>query len=392
MPIYLDNNATTAMDERVVEAMMPYLSGPFGNPSSTHRYGRAAREAIDVARAQVASLVGAQANQLVFTGGGSEANNLAIKGVALAQQRDRSAPFGRLLISGIEHDCVLEPAEALASQGWALDVIPAQRDGTIAPSTVQQMLADQTKGQAALVSVMMANNETGVLQDVAAIAKLARDAGAVMHTDAVQAAGKIPVDFRDSGAHLMTLSAHKLYGPKGVGALIADRSVDLEPLIHGGGHERGLRAGTENLASIVGFGMAAQLAREELEQRQEYLLELRQMLEQQLSFIPELTLFGEHAARTPNTVQLSVPGFDGEALLMELDRMGIAVSSGSACSSGTTEPSHVLMAMGIERDVAVGAIRVSLGMQNTAQHVQKFVMALQACIAKRQNMAGVVGK
>lgn len=385
MPIYLDNNATTAMDERVVDAMMPYLTGPYGNPSSTHRYGRAAREAIDVARAQVAALVGAQANQVVFTGGGSEANNLALKGVALAQEFAQAT--NTLLVSGIEHDCVLEPAEALQRRGWQLGIIPANTQGQIEPATVARYLAEHPDTR--LLSVMMANNETGVIQDIAEIAALAREANVIMHSDTVQAAGKIPVDFRQSGVHLMSLSAHKLYGPKGVGALIADRSVDLEPLIHGGGHERGLRAGTENLASIVGFGMAAQLAREELDARHEALMSLRTALETQLQLIPDVVIFGEHAPRVPNTVQLSVPGFDGEALLMELDRKGIAVSSGSACASGTTEPSHVLMAMGIEHDVAVGAIRVSMGIQNTPKHVQQFVIALQDCITRRQQMSSV---
>lgn len=367
-PVYLDHNATTPLDARVLEAILPYLQDRFGNPSSSHRHGRAARSAIECARAQVAALVNAEPNQVVFTGGGSEANNLALKGAALALGR------GRLAISAIEHSSVVEPARALARRGWEVDVISVDECGCITADRLAAALRDDTR----LVSVMSANNETGVVQSLPELAYLARSRGILVHTDAIQAAGKLPLDFQACGAHLMTLSAHKLYGPKGVGALIRDRAVELEPLVHGGGHEWGLRAGTENVAGIVGFGMAAELARTELSARRAHLMRLRDYLEARLAALAGVTVIGREAERLPNTVMLSAPGVEGETLLLALDRAGVSVSSGSACSSGVTEPSHVLVAMGVAENVARGAIRVSLGKDNSEADVDRLVSALQA--------------
>jgi len=370
--IYLDHNATTPLDPRVREAMLPFFDADYANPSSQHRPGRAARDAIETARAQVAALIEADPGEVIFTSGGTEANNLAVKGVAGAARK------GRLLYSGIEHPCVLEPMKALAAWGWAVETIAVDGEGRIDAAVFERQLAG---GDVRLVSCMIANNETGVIQDIAPVAHLARRAGAVFHADAVQAAGKIPVSFPASGAQLMSLSSHKIYGPKGAGALIADRAVPLEPLLHGGGQEKNLRGGTENLASIAGFGAAAELARAELDARRSHAQRLRDRLQAQLAVLPGITLFSARAPRLPNTLQFAVPGVHSATLLGLLDKQGFAVSSGSACASGTDEPSHVLLAMGVPAELALCAIRVSLGKDNTESDVDRFAAALRELLA-----------
>lgn len=377
--IYLDHNATTPLDERVLEAMLPYLRDDYGNPSSVHALGRRARTALDQARQQVAALVNAHPSQVVFTSGGTEANNAALKGLALRQ------PAARLALSAVEHASVQQPVLALRRLGWQQDVIATNHHGEVTAAAVRDALHADTR----LVSVMWANNETGTVNDVAAIAEMVRAADTLLHTDAVQAVGKQVVDFAASGAHLMSISAHKLYGPKGVGALIVDKAVDLEPLLNGGGQEKGRRGGTENLPAIVGFGQAAELARTELAARQEQGARLRQRLEQALAErVPQAVIFGAGArARLPNTVFFALPGIDGETLLLELDRQGLAVSSGAACGSGYSEPSHVLKAMGVAAEVARCAIRVSLGRRNTEQDVDTLVAALQQQAARLQSLA-----
>jgi cysteine desulfurase len=367
MPSYLDHNATTRVDPRVLEAMLPYLSGPYGNASSLHRYGRAARDAVEQARAQVARLVNAQPGEILWTSGGTESNNLALKGTT-----DRAAP-SRLLYGVTEHPAVMEAAESLKERGWQVEPVAVDAEGLIDwPAFERQLSA----GPVRLVALMRANNETGVIQDVGRAAALVHAAGAWLHVDAVQAAGKIPVDFEELQADLMSLSSHKIYGPKGIGALAVKSHVELTPLHHGGAQERGLRGGTENVASIVGFGVAAELALQELDERAAQALELRQRLEQGLRAMPGIRIFGAGAQRLPNTLQFALAGYDGEALLMQLDRKGFAVSSGSACASGLGEPSHVLIGMGLDRDTAKGAIRVSLGKDNTAAEVDQFLQAL----------------
>jgi cysteine desulfurase len=370
--IDLDHNATTPLDERVLEAMLPYLRGPYANPSSPHRFGRAARDAIEAARAQVAALVGADPGEVIFTSGGTEANNLAVKGVALA------APPGRLLYSAVEHPCVLEPMRALAARGWRVEAMAVDGEGRVDAGAFERQLAG---GDVRLVSCMVANNETGVIQDVARLAALARGAQAVFHADAVQAAGKIPVSFPASRAHLMSLSAHKIHGPKGAGALVADAAVPLEPLLHGGGQERQRRGGTENVAAIVGFGVAAELARVELAARMAHARRLRDRLQGWLAALPGIVLFGARAERLPNTLQFAVPGVHSATLLGLLDKQGFAVSSGSACASGTDEASPVLLAMGVPAELALCAIRVSLGKDNTESDVDRFAAALRELLA-----------
>jgi cysteine desulfurase len=342
--IYFDHNATTPIDNRVLEAMLPFLKSFYGNPSSLYRHGRIVRSAIDTAREQVAVLVDAQASQVIFTSGGTESNNLALATLH---------PQGRLAISAIEH-----------------------ANGLITDTAIDKVIKEKSN----LVSIMLANNETGVIQDLAPYAKKLSANNITVHTDAVQALGKIPVSFNQLGAHLMSLSSHKIYGPKGCGALIFEKGIEITPVFLGGGQEQGLRAGTENVAAIVGFGKAAELAKTELANRCEQLLALRALLEAGLTTIPGLTIFAQQADRLPNTVQFGIPEIDGEMLLMKLDQQGIAVSSGSACASGGSVPSPVLISMGVEASLAKSAIRISLGVANTKEEVLKFINQLKALV------------
>jgi len=367
MAVYLDNNASTALDERVLSAMQPYMGAIAGNASSLHRFGRLQRDAIEQARQQVAELVGAQANQVIFTSGGTEANNLVLKGVM-------SATAGKsLAIGATEHMSVLQPAEFLQQQGIELKLLPVDERGGISDKEFENIIRD-TK----LVSVMMANNETGVIQDVVPLAAIASRHDVWMHSDAAQAAGKIEIDFASSGLHAMTMSSHKIYGPLGAGALIVDSRLPIDAQLQGGVQEKRLRAGTENVPAIVGFGMAAQLARQELEQRSKQTSILRDALQAGLMQLEAVEVFAHDAVRLPNTLQFGVQGFDGETLLMQCDRKGFAVSSGSACTSGKTEASHVLKAMNVPDALALSAVRVSFGAQNTLQDVEAFLIALKS--------------
>lgn len=360
-PVYLDHNASTPLLDAVREAMLPWLGVRFGNASSRHEYGRAARRAIDDARAQVAAAVKAHPTEVVFTSGGSEANNLFIKGAAA-----RMKP-GVIAVSAIEHPCVREPARQLVRSGWELAGIAADTQGRV--------LVDTLDPRAALVSVMAANNETGVLQDIPAFAAAAKRSGAWLHSDAVQALGKIELDFRALGVAAMTLSAHKIGGPQGAGALVLDKRVDIEPLIAGGGHERGLRSGTENIAAIVGFGVASEQAVAALGARCDAMQAQRARIEVCVAALGGV-VFGAQADRLPNTCYFALTGIDGETLVGKLDRAGFAVASGAACSSASPEPSRTLTAMGVEADLARGAVRVSVGAATTMQDVDDFCSAL----------------
>jgi cysteine desulfurase len=380
-PVYFDHNATTPLDPRVLEGMLPYLSVQYGNASSRHEYGRAARRAIDEARQRVAFAVGAHPTEVVFTSGGSEANNLFIKGAAACL-----AP-GSVAISAIEHPCVREPAKALQRAGWRLREIAVDENCRVVGADFKSVIDEKP----ALVSVMLANNETGAVQDVVALADHAKPLRAWFHTDAVQAFGKRRLDFRAlnvAGVHAMTLSAHKLGGPKGAGALVVDKRVELQPLIAGGGHERGLRSGTENVAAIVGFGLAAELATEQLDARARQLEALRAELETGL-VAQGARIFGGAAERLPNTSCFAFADIDGETLVGKLDRAGFAVAAGAACSSANQEPSHVLLAMGVEARLARGAVRVSLGNDNTAAQVRDFLGALNTTISQLKGLAAL---
>jgi cysteine desulfurase len=334
------------------------------------------KDAIEQARESVARLVGARAEQVVFTSGGTESNNLLLNGFSqrLAEKKTR----GHIAVSAIEHMSLLEPAQHL----WlAVDSIAADENGSITLQAVESVMSEQT----ALMSVMTANNETGVIQDLAPLVDYANQHDCFFHTDASQAAGKIPLNFADSGVHAMTLSAHKLYGPVGVGALVIDKRLPLSKMQYGGSQEKNLRAGTENVPAIVGFGKAAELALSGLQARRLHVLALRDALEKGLKQISGVTIFAEQANRLPNTVQFGVEGFDGEALLMQLDRKAIAVSSGSACTSGKTGPSHVLKAMKVPDLLASSAMRVSFGMNNTMSDVETLLSALRDIIEVNQH-------
>lgn len=380
-PVYLDHNATTPLDPRVLEAMLPYLSERYGNASSRHEYGRAARMAIDEARGRVAQAVGAHPTEVVFTSGGSEANNLFLKGAGGAQKP------GLIAVSAVEHPSVREPAKELSKQGWRICEIAVDHEGRVAGEAYAAVLSEKPR----IVSVMLANNETGVLQDIPTLAETAKrangangasgeksEARAWFHSDAVQALGKMPVDFRAlnaAGVHALSVSAHKINGPKGAGALVLDKRVELQALISGGGQERGLRSGTENVAAIVGFGLACELAVARLAKGTLQIEALREQLERGLAQLGA-TIFGQEAKRLANTTYFAFDHIDGETLVAKLDRAGFAAASGSACSSASPEPSHVLRAMGVLPELAGGAVRVSLGAGNNEQQVADCLAAL----------------
>ena len=376
--VYFDHNATTPLDERVMEAMLPYLRGDYGNASSRHDLGTRARRAVDAAREQVAAVVSVQPSQVIFVSGGTEANNLFIKGAAGYLKPSQIA------VSAIEHPCVAKPAQELTRQGWKLRKLAVTRDGRVDMADVEQALKEPT----GLVSVMLANNETGVVQDVAAVSASARAAKAWMHTDAVQALGKIAVDFEALGVHAMTLSAHKIYGPKGAGALVVDKRLALRPVIHGGGHEQGLRSGTENVPAIVGFGAACALAAQRLGALAPRLETMRARFERGLDALGAV-IFGDRAPRLPNTTYFAFKGILGETLVIELDKAGYAVAPGAACSSANPEPSATLLAMGVEPELAGGAVRFSLGAGNTMPQVEEFLKVLESVVARLRSMAAI---
>ena len=380
-PVYLDHNATTPLDPAVLAAMMPWLENQFGNASSRHEYGRAARRAIDEARQQVATAVNAHPTEVVFTSGGSEANNLFLKGAAASLK-----PSG-IALSVIEHPCILKPAAQLARQGWQIQSVTVDGAGSVDFSSFTDALAYKPQ----LFSFMMANNETGVIQDVAKLASAARATGGWFHSDAVQALGKLAINFRAlnaAGVHALTLSAHKAYGPKGAAALILDKRVEMQPLIAGGGHERGLRSGTENVAAIVGFGVAAELAAKRLAEQTEQLAKWRESLECGIVALGG-QVFGTDAPRLANTSYFAFADIDGETLVGKLDRAGFAVASGAACSSANPEPSHVLRAMGVPPETARGAVRVSLGRANSQPQIDQFINALPVTIKNLQGLTAI---
>ncbi len=380
-PAYLDYNATTPVHPAVLDAMLPWFSERFGNASSRHEYGRAARKAIDEARQRVAASVGAHPTEVVFTSGGSESNNLFIKGAAACFKP------GGIAVSAVEHPCVREPALVLGRQGWQVRQIAVDQDGCVSKDDYAAAL----KNKPLLLSVMLANNETGAINDVADLAAQATMTHAWFHSDAVQALGKIPVDFRQlnsNGVHALTISSHKVGGPKGAAALIVDKRVELRPLVSGGGHERGLRSGTENVPAIVGFGFACERAVADLDTRASTIRALRDALEAGLHAQGAM-IFSQQAERLPNTTYFAFPDMDGDTLVGKLDRAGFAVASGAACSSANPEPSHVLLAMQVAPELARGAVRVSLGEGNSAEQVQDFLRVLQHTVFQLKRLAAI---
>lgn len=355
--IYLDYNATTPVDPRVLEAMLPYFSRVYGNPANgLHRQGRLAAQAVDIAREQVAQLLGARPHEIFFTAGATESNNLAIEGVA---RRAANGPRRRIVTTAVEHKAVLSPCQRLAREGWEVVVLPVTRDGIVDVIAAETAIDDHTL----LVSIQAANNEIGTIQPLAALSAIAHKRGVLVHCDAAQAVGKISVDVNDLGVDLLSASAHKLYGPKGIGALYVrggTHAIPLEPLSLGGGQESGLRPGTSNMPGIVGFGAACEIARNELAIEGQRIREIRDLLEEKLlAQIPSLMVNGSGTDRLPNTSSLAFPGVDADALLLNMP--SLMLGTGSACTSGAIEPSHVLQAIGIERDVAFRTVRASLG-------------------------------
>jgi len=366
-PIYFDYNATTPVDPRVLEAMLPYLREQFGNPSSSHAYGSTAHAAIERARGQVAALLGCSPEEIIFTGGGSEADNLALKGIAEANQ----ARGDHLITTQIEHPAVLATCRYLERRGFRATYLPVDRYGRVSLDDVQRAITPRT----ILITIMHANNEVGTLQPLAAIGDFARERGIPFHTDAAQSVGKLPTGVDELGVDLLTVAGHKLYAPKGVGALFVGHGLRLEPLIHGAGHEGGRRAGTENTASIVGLGEACRLAGEGLAEETARLRTLRDRLHQGLATqVGQVYLNGHPSERLPNTLNVSFAGVEGNALLSLAPE--VAASTGSACHAGRTEPSAVLLAMGVSPELALGAVRFSLGRWTTAEEVDRAIPLL----------------
>lgn len=379
--IYLDHAATTPLDSRVLEEMLPFLREAFGNPSSLHSAGQEARYALDTARDRVAALLHARAREIVFTSGGTEADNLAIRG-ALWQRRDEGRHF---ITSTVEHEAVLETAHHMEGLGWEITLLPADSDGVVHPDALRGALRPDTT----LVSIMSANNEVGTLQPIAELAEEARRAGAWFHTDAVQAVGAMDVDPRSLGVDLLSLSGHKLYGPKGCGALWVEQGVRLAVQLTGGGQERERRSGTENVPAIVGLGKACELAAERLASGTNAGIQaLRdRLIAGVLERVPGARLTGHPTRRLPNNASFLFDGVEGEPILLNLDFHGIAASSGSACASGAIEPSHVLLAMGIPAQEANGALRLTLGKDNTASEIEATLDALERVMAGLRNLA-----
>jgi cysteine desulfurase len=386
MRIYLDHNATTPLDPAVADRMAQAMRDVWGNASSVHHFGQQAKAALDEARASVATLLSADPSEIIFTGGGTEADNLAIRGAAEALE---ASGRKHLITCGIEHEAVLNTMKAMARRGWRVSTLPVDTSGIVNPDRLRESLADDT----ALVSVMHANNEIGTVQPIAALAAVAHERGALFHTDAVQSAGKLPIDVRALGVDLLSIAAHKFYGPKGAGALWVKRGVRLLPFMTGGRQERSRRAGTENVPALVGLGVAADAARRKIETEGPRLAALRDRLEAGiLSSIGGTERNGAASPRVPNTTNISVDRVEAESLLIGLDLAGIAVSSGSACSSGTLEPSHVLKAMGYPHARTLGSIRFSLGTANTDADVDRVLEALPPIVEKLRTLTTVGGK
>jgi cysteine desulfurase len=384
MRVYLDNNSTTPIDPRVAEAMEPYVHEVFGNPSNIHSFGRECSEGVASAREQVAAFLGASPEEVFFTGGGSESDNWAVKGAALASaapvgQHARADRGKHVICSSIEHSAVLQSCRYLESLGFRATYLPVDRYGLVDPDEVKRALTPQT----VLVSVMLANNEIGTIEPVAEIARICREAGATSHTDAVAAAGKIRVDVNELGVDLLTISAHKLQGPKGVGALYIRKGRKIHPLVHGGHQEQGLRGGTENIIGIAGFGKACEILRDEWQQDAEHERRLRDKLEKAiLARVPEVLVEGHPTLRVPNVCHVAVGYVEGEALLMNLDLEGVAVASGSACSTGSAEPSSTMKAIGVPPLFANSPVRMSLGPGNTEAEIDYTIEVFEKVVAR----------
>ena len=380
--IYLDYAATTPVDERVIAAMLPYFTTHFGNPSSIHQFGRIALEALDEAREMVAAVLGASRREIIFTGGGSEADNLAIKGVALAQRQ--AGKGAHIITSAIEHHAVLHAVEYLATFGFEITVLPVDETGLVRPSDLQAALRPDT----VLVSIMFANNEIGTIQPLAELGAICHEHGVLLHTDAVQAASSLGLNVNDLHVDLLTLAAHKFYGPKGVGALYVRRGTPLLPQVNGGGQERRRRAGTENVAGIVGMATALQLAEEGRSTYVTHCSGLRdRLISGILQRIPYTSLNGHPTQRLPNNANIAFDYVEGESVLLLLDQQGVAASSGSACTSGSLEASHVLLALGLSPERAIGALRFTIGKSTTVEDINYVIDILPPMIERLRSVS-----
>ena len=378
--VYLDHNATTPVYKEVVQAMLPFLEENWGNPSSVHWASREPRRAVDEAREKVAALINSQPNEIVFTSSGSQGNNFAIKGLV----HSPGLKGNHIVVSSVEHSSVLSTCKYLANIGFTIDYLKVDAQGMIDFDTLKDSITDKT----VLISVMHANNETGNIYPIEKIGELARERGVLFHCDAVQAAGKIPIDVKKMKVDLLTLSGHKLYAPKGIGALYIRKGVKLLPLIHGGHHERNRRAGTENVAGIAGFGKACEIALAGMKENADRLTKLRDRLYQGiLDSIDQVTLNGHPTERLPTTLNLSFDHVDGESLLLSLDMKGIAASAGSACTSGSVEPSHVLLAMGVPMKLALGSVRFSLGTESNKEDIDYLLDVLPSIVERIRSMS-----
>jgi cysteine desulfurase len=371
--VYMDNSATTPVDPLVVEAMLPYFSEKFGNPSSLYTIGRQARKAIEESRQKVADLIGAKKEEIIFTGSGTESDNLAIKGIAYKNRKKGD----HIITSSIEHHAVLHTCKYLETQGFKVTYLPVDKDGLVNPKDVEKAITPQT----ILITIMHANNEIGTIQPIEEIGKITREKNIPLHTDAVQTTGKIPVNVDALGVSLLSISAHKIYGPKGVGALYLRKGTFVEPQLHGGGHERNLRSSTENVPGIVGFGKACELAKEHLPEEAR-MVGLRDRLIKGILEIKDSYLNGHPVKRLPNNANVRFSYIEGESMILNLDMKGVAASTGSACSSTSLEPSHVLMAIGLKPEEAHGSLRLTLGRGNTQEDVDYVISVLPEIVNK----------
>ena len=376
--IYLDNAASTQIHDTVLDAMMPFLTEQYGNASSLHRYGRLAHKAVEKARAQIASLINAESSEILITSGGTESNNMALAGIAADH------PTGHIITSLIEHDAILEPCKRLANNGCTVDYLTVDKFGMIDLSELKNHITNNT----CLVSVMFGNNEVGAIQPISEIAKICNEQNILFHTDAIQAVGKIPIDVKKLGVDLLSISSHKLYGPKGVGALYIKDGVKVNPVILGGGQELGLRSGTENVANITGFGQACDMAKTNLTKDMARVKGLRDTLvEQVLQEIPLTTLNGHAQSRLPNNAHFTFLGVNGEDLILKLDECGIAASTGSACSVNTQKASHVLQAMGFSHEQITGSLRLTVGVFNDESEIKQTVDSLKSIVAELRSFS-----
>ncbi|MFZ5641933.1 MAG: cysteine desulfurase NifS [Bacillota bacterium] len=378
--IYLDHSATTRVDDDIAQAMLTYMTDHYGNPSSVHSFGREAKKALEAAREKVAQAIGAQPGEIIFTSGGTEADNMAIRGAAIAGKKRGN----HIITSQIEHHAVIDTCKALEREGFAVTYLPVDEYGMVNPEDVRQAVTDQT----ILITIMHANNEVGTIQPVKEIGAIAREKGIPFHSDTVQSIGKIPVNVDDLNLDMLSISAHKFYGPKGVGALYMRRGTKNMPIAFGGAQERKRRPGTENMPGIVGFGMAIEKAVTDLEKQAEYQTGLRdKLIEGIMSRVDHIKLNGHPTLRLPNNVNFSFRFIEGESLLLSLDMKGVAASSGSACTSGSLDPSHVLLAMGLTHEIAHGSLRMTLGKDNTEEEIDYILETLPEIVERLRAMS-----